>query len=431
MKRRRVLVLRLNGSQQSGALMQIAAARKLGFTAAKPVKDKLNGEPRVARLVERIASAKIGSPGWARARGKMTDTPPGQKKKKPPIDLIALVARYAHAKRIPLNAPDLLDRFLADARTELGDALANPILLHGLRAESLFEATVLSLGSYRLFKTEDIGRVHADAQYRAPDFRILLEDGEQWLVEVKNVWRKDPTDQSIVLKPDYYESLRRYADALATPLRLAIFWSRWRLWTVIDPTRFLQADGSVAIEMMAAMAVTEFSRLGDRGIFLSAPLRLVLEKQVTLPPGSDASAFEERLVQVARIFHGEDELFDPRDRRLAVILLLYGTWELSHRVELDSDDRPIRIEMTAAPEEFDEELGIASLGFTSRVFTDYFATHTLEGDQIVQLRDDAAPEWFAPLHEWDFGTSRLPFRLIAMQIPPPLALPPEEEPPAP
>ena len=100
------------------------------------------------------------------------------------FDLLELAAAFPQRHGVGLNDPALVERFLADATPRLKAALADPAPLHGARAERMFEATVLSLGRFRLLKTEDIGRVHAATTYRAPDFRVVLDDGDQWLAEV-------------------------------------------------------------------------------------------------------------------------------------------------------------------------------------------------------------------------------------------------------
>ncbi len=105
------------------------------------------------------------------------------------------MAVFARKNGIKLNDPTLVDRFMADAAPRLREALADPALIHGSRVERLFEATVLSLGQFKLLKTEDVGRVHAAETLRAPDFRIVLDDGGQWLVEVKNVRSTNPSRQ--------------------------------------------------------------------------------------------------------------------------------------------------------------------------------------------------------------------------------------------
>lgn len=74
---------------------------------------------------------------------------------------------------------------------------------------------MLSLGHFRLLKTEDVGRVHAADTRRAPDFYVVLDDGEQWLVEVKKVRGKEPCKQKTQMSAAYLALLQTYADMVA------------------------------------------------------------------------------------------------------------------------------------------------------------------------------------------------------------------------
>ena len=76
----------------------------------------------------------------------------------------------------------------------------------------MFEALVVSLGRYRLLKPEDSGRIFPQRGFRAPDFRVVLEDGSNWLIEVKNVFESDPFYQRRKLMT------RRYREEKAMPL---------------------------------------------------------------------------------------------------------------------------------------------------------------------------------------------------------------------
>ena len=346
-----------------------------------------------------------------------------------PFDLLALVAAFAQRHRVSLNDPTLVERFFADAAPRLRDMLANPTVLHGARTERLFEATVLSLGHFRLLKTEDIGRVHAAKTSRAPDFRIVLEEGDQWLVEVKNVRCENPKQQRTTMSAAYLRSLQSYADAVGASLRLALYWSRWNLWTVIAPDHFWRPDGGLAVGMMEAVMANEFARLGDMSIWTKPPLRLVLDTVTDKPRKLSAEGLAEFIIGSARVYSGDVELIDPRDRRLAEMLFLYGEWPAVGPLAIMGDDGIAGVEFVAEPEEPSDQ-GFDGIGWASRIFTRYFATRTVDGDQVIQLNGEPVPEWFAPLADWDFKRSQLPlwlFRQRPSTVPPGSIAEPDED----
>ncbi|MBY3026666.1 hypothetical protein [Rhizobium leguminosarum] len=101
------------------------------------------------------------------------------------IDVLSLFGRFSREQRISLHDPKASELFLDSIRTSVEDALQNEALQHGQRTQNMFEALIVSLGAYKLLKTEDTGIVHPEGQFTSPDFRLILTDGTQWLIDVK------------------------------------------------------------------------------------------------------------------------------------------------------------------------------------------------------------------------------------------------------
>ncbi len=346
----------------------------------------------------------------------MSDQTPPERPKTKAFDLLASVAAFAREYAIALNDPSLVKRFVADATPKLEEALADATLIHGSRTERLFEATVLSLGHFRLLKTEDVGRVHAADTCRAPDFRVVLDDGEQWLVEVKNVRSKEPFKQKTQMSAAYLASLQTYADMVGAPLKLAIFWSLWNIWTVISPDRFRRPNGGLRVTMKDAVLANESGRLGEVIIMTKAPLRLVLGASTDMPRSLSEEGLANFVIGSAKLYSGDVELTDPRDRKLAEVLLFYGEWSVGGPHAISDGGAFAGVEFVATPEEPSDQ-GWDGIGWASRIFSRYYAAQTIDGDQVIQLHGEAAPEWFAPLSDWDFKNSKLPLLLGRIQSP--------------
>lgn len=329
-----------------------------------------------------------------------------------PFDLLALLAAFARARGIALDDPALIATFTDDASGQLKRALNDPALLYGTRAERLFEALLLTLGKFRLFKVEDNGRVHAATKLRAPDFRVVLENGEQRLIEVKNVYCEEPLEQEIRLTPAYYRSVQDYADTVGIPLRLAIYWARWNIWTMVAPGPFTCPDGSVVIAFMDAMVVNELARLGDVSIATRPPLRIV--RDVAQQPFTHQSLDDLPFVGPARLFSGDTELTHPRDRKLAEILCLYGQWPAVGPQPVLSGTDLIGVQYAFEPGEPSDQ-DAETVGTASRIFSQFYVMETIEGDRIVQLLGQPQPDWFAPLNDWPFKESSLPLWLFSLQ----------------
>lgn len=314
-----------------------------------------------------------------------------------PFDLLALVSAWGRENGVELTDPRFAALYAGSMHSALSVALKDEALLHGLRVERMFEALVISLGKVQMLKAEDNGRVHGTGNLRAPDFRVVLADGEQWLIETKNVYARNPSGQSCRLSADYVRSLTDYSALVGTPLRLAIHWARWGLWTLVSPSRFIAADGSVKITMEAALCVSEMGRLGDVTIATSPPLRLVLDADPARPAtlGEGCAKFT---VARARLYSQDRELSDPDEQQLALLLIRFGEWEMTGPEVVFQGSRLVGVEYRSQPiqrDNPDEPFEMA--GKASRIFSRYFAEQTVKHGSVVKLSAEAKPDWFSLL----------------------------------
>jgi len=356
-----------------------------------------------------LGSETIGMIGLLQGEASMNESgnaaPPAK-----PFDMLALLALFAREHQISLSAPQLLDQFMADARPRLEAALADDALIHGSRTERLFEATLKSFGRYRLLKSEDGGRVHGITKLRAPDFRVVLEDGDQWLIEVKNVRASGRFTQRAKMTKAYLESLEDYAKLVGTELKLAIFWSGWEIWTVVSPARFRTRNGGISLALAEAVRANEFARLGERIIATRPPLRLHLDASPTHTAVLGTEDIAHFTIGNVRLFSHETELTDPRDTGFAEVLFRFGDWEIQGPFARMDGDRLIGVEFIAEPEER-QNGDLEGIGWASRIFSRYYAQVTVNDGKVVQLYGDAVPQWFSVLQDWDFESRKLPLML--------------------
>ncbi|MBY5645562.1 hypothetical protein [Rhizobium leguminosarum] len=290
------------------------------------------------------------------------------------FDLLTQLASFAREKDIPLTDPNITEQFTAAMEPRLRAAINDRNLMFGMRTERLFEAMVVSLGKYRLFKSEDNGVVHGAEGFRAPDFRIVLLSGEQWLIEAKNVHRADPLDQVSEMDLAYLASLRSYSDAVGVPLLFAHFWSTWGMWTLVEADRFMTAAGGLKVEMIKAFPYSRMGDLGDVSINLPGPLQF----EVSFNEAAGGKA-ENPTVALYRDGH---ILTDSRDRKLAMILLQFGDWPLTGPIEKSAGDGVKRLTFTAEPLEQSDQ-GFDGIGHASRIFSRFYRTDTSAGDQVT------------------------------------------------
>ena len=332
-----------------------------------------------------------------------------------PFDLLREFSMFGAERNISLRDPDTKSAFGLHVATEMERALSDPILLQGQRTEAMFEALIVSLGNFRILKPEDGGCIHPAVGYRVPDFRVVLQDGSNWLVEVKNVFEADPSRQRRkLMTKQYREELEAYAEATGGELKLAIYWARWSIWTVVTPGRLVGANGDLTLDMMTAAQVSELGFLGDLTLGTRPPLelRLTMDPDRTSPIAADGMV----LVTIGRaqIFCGDAELTNPVEQQLAWTLMNYGEWQLSGPDAVVDGDRLNAIVFRWEPEE-DHGQGFETIGSLSRMFARYFAEQTMPSGTVTQLRAAVKPDWFEPLRCWQDGDRSLPLWRFTLQ----------------
>ena len=192
------------------------------------------------------------------------------------FDLLRLFASHVESKGGALQDLTSQGEFVASLGVPLTDAVADSSLLRGLRAEALFEALVVSLGRIALIKQEDAGAAWTGSRgLKIPDYRIVLPDGTGFLVEVKHFHQGATPTKGFSLSENYLTGLRTYGELVGCPVKLAMYWSRWNVWTSV-PLSACERGGRPSLSMMRAYKANEMGLLGDVHVATRFPLRFRL-----------------------------------------------------------------------------------------------------------------------------------------------------------
>lgn len=327
---------------------------------------------------------------------------------KKPFDLLAEFGKFGLERKISLRDPATLAAFIDHVGGAVEQALTDPLLLYGKRTEAMFEALLVSLGGFKLLKAEDSGRLFPNSGYRVPDFRVVLNDSSHWLIEVKNVYKSDPLQQRRRLfSKSHYEELAAYAEATGAKLKIAVFWARWSMWTLVSPDRLVGADGGINLDMQTAMRFNELGRLGDQTIGTRAPLRLRFAMDPFRTSSVAADGTVHATISEAQVFCGDEEVTDPVGLEIMWVFMQYGEWQEDGPNAIVENDRLLAIEFRWEPIESINQ-GFEIVGTLSRMFARYYAKHTEDEGEVVQLRAPLRPEWFAPLVRKEKGNRSLP-----------------------
>ncbi|QUS40613.1 hypothetical protein RPMA_18550 [Tardiphaga alba] len=328
-----------------------------------------------------------------------------------PFDLLNLFARFSRERKISVTEPQSAREFLAEIGTQLDKALTDNTLIQGQRTAAMFEAMVVALGGYKLLKAEDTGRVYPSGMYRAPDFRIVLEDDEQWLVEVKNVYEEDPfRQQRQIMTPSYLASLDKYAQATQASLKVAVYWARWAIWTLVSPHDLLDENGYLKLDMKHAIRFNEMGRLGDLTIGTTPPLTLRLSANLSKPNTIGPDGIAPFTVGEVTMLSEERILARPDEREVAWLLITLGEWAEQDGKPIVIDGKLSAIEFAWLPNERANEGAerFEMIGTLSRMFSRYYTRQACEESGAVQIELEHRPNWFAPLISSHLKSDALP-----------------------
>ncbi|MET9396096.1 hypothetical protein [Kitasatospora sp. NPDC002965] len=324
---------------------------------------------------------------------------------------------------LALPEPDgqklLRDRH-AESVTAISDALHSSLnnisRLQGIQAQYAFEAVVVALGAVRLIKAEDTGIYYfddTDGQLQPPDFRIVLSDGTQLLVEVKNVAPAGDGLEAKVRAKDM-AAARAYATTTGGRLLYAHFWSRMNVWTLVDPSAFRLDGTQQRLSVTDAMKANEMHLLGDGLLAIEPDLTFSLimdrDKERVVERLGDGEETRALTIGGVELLSAGSVITDPDEQRLAWFLISHSPWPETQGSHFDDQGRLVRLDHVFAPEVSDAdearqiaEYGFANFGILSSLYTHQFLEATTTNDGGIRaLREEPEPAVLARLIPDDF-----------------------------
>jgi hypothetical protein len=313
------------------------------------------------------------------------------------FDAFDLLATLAQRQKITINTKEATEQLVERLRISLEEALGSDTFMYGQHTQALFEALTVSLGAVKLLKREDAGDLYADEDLEIPDYRVVLPDGRQMLVEVKNRYQKEPFADPLTLANDYFVGMLRYAELMKCPLRFAVFWARWNIWTLVAPTVFKSRSVDYELTVRDALMNNDMAILGDKAIGVAFPLKMRFVADPTMPRTVESDGSVTMRISGVKLFCKDKEITDPLDKNVAWYLMLYGRW---------GPARPARVEILNGVVEYLEEefmpaedsgQGFEIVGWLSGMYSTFYQERTAPEGRIGQVRLDAVPGKLADL----------------------------------
>lgn len=330
------------------------------------------------------------------------------------FEVIDIFENMARKKGLKLSESHSHNDFIAALTESFHESKDNPIIIHGRRIESMFEHLVASLGKSILIKREDSGEICSlDPDIRPPDFRIVLDDRTDILVEVKNCHKTDP-NYRFPLKQTYATAIESYAKLFGREVYIAIFWSRWRKWTLLRLGSFTTNEERLSISFLEAFKNNEMALLGDIMIATTPPLSMRVITDPTKPRCVDESGRVRFTIGGVEFYCGGTKIDDKFEQNLAFYFMLHSNWVESEPEAKIQDGDLIYFDFVTEPEEPLPGQQFQVLGFLSEMIARNYNDLTASEAGIDRLSPLIDPDSLGILIPQDYKGKQLPlwrFRL--------------------
>lgn len=333
-------------------------------------------------------------------------------------DLFRLFAE--HSRTLSPGSPlrDSATAFIEGLAGRLTEELARDTRVFGQRTHAMFRYVAASLGECQIVKEEDAGFFYsASAELALPDYRLVLTDGQQLLVEVKNCHQ--PLPGCFEITQDYADRLSRYCDLVEGAFRFAIYWSQLGVWTLNPLGSFAAEESRLRLELEDAMKTSDMSILGDRmiGVFPSIAIRCYSDP--SRPRGEvDSGSFEATIGRVA-IMLGEEEVTDELEKRLAVMFAMYGTWHGVDETQNVEDGQLIWWESRVSSPMTHGDGPFEFIGYLSQMVAQKYNSLTVNAGEVQKLAPPDSPDALSVLIPRDYSGQVLKIWRLRQQPTPP------------
>jgi hypothetical protein len=307
------------------------------------------------------------------------------------IDLFTAMGRE-HGYKLSVEEDE--NDFIERISKSLKSSKDNPNLIHGKRIESLFAHVVGALGNCRLIKQEDSGEVFStEKNIQAPDYKVVLNDGSQYFIEVKNCHLPN-IKSPYPFQKTYLEKLENYADLNATPLLLAVYFSRHNKWFLLPKSSLTEQKNKYVIDFLSGMAKNEMSLLGDRTIATEPNLAIEfmadLSKSATVSEQGEAQF----IIGGIKIYSADREVTDDLEKNIAFYLMRFGNWNENKAEALYDNGTFVGVRFSFSPDFPPEEQSFSMVGELSSMISYSYSEQTVYEKSVIALDTNLEPGVF-------------------------------------
>ncbi len=323
------------------------------------------------------------------------------------FETFELFSAMAIKHKFRLDNPNSVDDFTKIVQNSFQGSVEDNKLIHGKRVEQLFAYVVGALGRIRLLKHEDAGNVYSvDSDIiMPPDYNVILKDGTQFMVEVKNHHKID--DFSI--KEDYYNKLERYAHIYDTKLKIAIYFSYHETWVLVPIEAFEKKGKSFRINFAKAYAMSEMGLIGDCLVATTPDLELYFPNEENEADEINSNGWNRFTVGDIKFYCAGNEITDEKEKEIAFYLIRFGKWvEKTETIIRDNRISGLKFVYSPMVEEQDINQGFSMIGSLSSMISRRYNENTVNNGKVFAVDVDLNPEDFKVFINENYEGQNLP-----------------------
>jgi hypothetical protein len=308
------------------------------------------------------------------------------------IDLFTAMGREHDYK---LAVDEDADDFIKRIKSSLKASKENPNILYGKRVESLFAHVAGALGNCKLIKQEDSGEAFSvDQDIQAPDYKVILKNGSQYFIEVKNC--HFPNIKSpYPLNKAYVEKLEKYTELHSIPLIFAIYYSHQNKWFLLPKSSFIEQKTKYVTDFINAMAKNEMSLLGDRTIGTEPDLAIELIADPFKYASVDSNGQAKFIIGDVKLYCAGREISDDLEKSIAFYLIRFGNWNEHEAEGIFSGEMFKGVRFTYSPGFPPEEQRFSMIGELSSMISLAYSEQTTYEKSVIALDTNLEPTVFS------------------------------------
>jgi hypothetical protein len=307
------------------------------------------------------------------------------------FETINLFDSMGRIHNLSLNDEESEKLFVDYIRASLRENKKIPILIYGGRVERMFGFVAASLGKCRVIAQEDSGEIYSiKNDITPPDYHILLENGEDLFVEVKNCNHAKPS-KPFSLRSVYVNRLLNYGRAFRKEVKLAIYWSRWNTWALLSLDRLKKANKHWEIDLATALKVNEMELFGDYMIGTTPPLTFRLITDPRKPRKVMETGQVDFTIGRVELYCGTKRIKDKKEIQIAFYMMMYGRWPTKDPRPFVENGELIAVEYVCEPEEKVAEQGFDIVGSLSGMISRRYDELTAPDGTVTRLTPGVEP----------------------------------------